>query len=273
MNKTILVVLDACRPDALIQAHTPYLDSLWLTGAYTWTAQATVPSYTLPCHMSMFRGVPAAKHGVTGNTYSPSAQAYPSILEVAHAAGKHVAVFHSWEELRDLAAPGNVDLSYYRAYREDEDTDAIVARIAADYVIARQPDLTFLYLARPDYIGHLAGWMSPAYLAAIEQSDRDLGVLLERLTIAGIRDRFTLLILSDHGGHGHDHGSDLPEDLLIPWILNGPSIRRGYALTTPVRIYDTAATLAALLDLPVPPEWDGAPVREAWASPTEDTRP
>jgi len=265
MNKLILVVLDACRPDGLALAHTPHLDSLWQTGAYTWTAQATAPSYTLPCHMAMFRGVPADKHGVIGNVFSPSARAYPSILEIAHAAGKHTAVFHSWEELRDLAAPGNVDLSYYRAYREDEDTDAIVAQTAADYVIARQPDLTFLYFARPDYIGHLDGWMSASYLAAIEQSDRDLGAFLDRLAAAGIRDRFTLLFLADHGGHDHEHGTDLPDDMLIPWILNGPDVRRGHALATPVRIYDTAATLAALLSLPLPAEWDGVPVREAWA--------
>ena len=61
----------------------------------------------------------------------------------------------------------------------------------------------------------------------------------------------------------HEHGSDLPDDLTIPWVLNGPGVRQGYAIQTPVIIMDTAATIAHLLELPRPDVWEGRPVLDA----------
>ena len=54
---TILIVIDGCRPDGIQQANTPNIDTLIARGAYTFNAQSVVPSSTLPCHTSMFRGV------------------------------------------------------------------------------------------------------------------------------------------------------------------------------------------------------------------------
>ena len=44
ISKVLLIILDGCRPDALQQATTPHLDSLWQGGAYSWTAQSVMPA-------------------------------------------------------------------------------------------------------------------------------------------------------------------------------------------------------------------------------------
>ena len=213
----------------------------------------------------MFRGVPPESHGVLGNTMAASALRYPSIMDVAHQAGLRTAMFYSWGELRDLAAPDSVSLGYCRAFSFDEDTDAIVCRTAAEYLIAEQPDLTLVYFASPDLVGHSEGWMSRPYLRAIEHTDASIGDLFQTLERAGLRNHFTILTLADHGGHGHEHGSAQAEDLTIPWILSGPGIRRHHAIQTPIAIYDTAPTLAHLLDVSFPEIWTGQPVYEALA--------
>ncbi|MGQ9850723.1 MAG: sulfatase-like hydrolase/transferase, partial [Aggregatilineaceae bacterium] len=100
---------------------------------------------------------------------------------------------------------------------------------------------------------------------AIERMDQTLGVLLASLDQAGLRNEYTVIFLSDHGGHEHTHGTGSPEDLTIPWIISGPAIKAGHALRGPVRIYDTAATVAHLLGIPRPDVWDGQPVWEAFA--------
>jgi predicted AlkP superfamily pyrophosphatase or phosphodiesterase len=46
-GKCLLIILDGCRPDALAQAHTPNIDSLRQSGAYTWTAR-TVSQHHAP---------------------------------------------------------------------------------------------------------------------------------------------------------------------------------------------------------------------------------
>lgn len=264
-TKVILVVFDGCRPDALQQAQTPTVDELWRNGAYTWAARTVVPSWTLPTHMSMFRGVSPQKHGVQENRFQASAAAYPSIMDVAHQAALRTAMFYSWEELRDLSAHGSLDLSFYRTCAVDRDTvDHIVAEQAIAHLVAVQPDLSLVYFCEADLVGHEFGWMSTAYIAAIERMDHALGCVVEALQKAHLQDSFTWLLLADHGGHDHTHGSDAAEDITIPWIVSGPRIRRGHQLQAPVRIVDTAATIAHLLGINTPEVWDGQPVWDAF---------
>ncbi|MBN1965998.1 MAG: alkaline phosphatase family protein [Anaerolineae bacterium] len=264
-RRIIVVMFDGCRPDGLAQAQTPWLDALMLEGTHTWSAQTVVPSDTLPAHMSLFRGVLPEKHGVQTNTAAASAYAFPGIMDLAHQAGLHTAMFYSWEELRDLSAPGSLNMSFCLTWRDDRDTDAVIAEHAAAYLIAEQPALTLVYFARPDWTGHNAGWMSPAYVEAIAQTDRNASRLFAALAAAQVRENFTVLFLADHGGHGKGHGTASPEDTTIPWLLTGPGIRRNHRLTMPVPIIDTAPTLAYLLGLPPAPDWEGQPVWEALA--------
>jgi predicted AlkP superfamily pyrophosphatase or phosphodiesterase len=264
-SKVLLIILDGCRPDALQQANTPHLDSLWREGAYTWTAQSVMPSVTLPCHNSMFRGIDPARHGVgPDNVFKASALAFPSVLDVAAQGNKHNAMFYSWEQLRDLGAPGSLKTSYCRMAEYGADNDTGVAEKAAEYLVNEQPDFCVLYMGDIDIHGHMYGWMSPEYIGAIEANDRAVGIVLERLRQAGVRGNYTLLVQADHGGHDTDHGTEMPEDMLIPWIINGPGIKRGHALQRGVRMVDTPATIAHLLGLDAPSVWEGAPVLEAF---------
>lgn len=263
--KLLLIVLDGCRPDALQQAHTPHIDSLWQSGAYTWNAHSVMPSVTLPSHNSMFRGVSPDKHGVgADNIFRPSAAAFPSITDVAKLGNKRTAMFYSWEQLRDLAAPGSLDLSYCMNAVYGQDNDTPVARVAAAHLIEYQPDFCFLYLGDVDITGHLHGWMSPEYIAAIEANDRAVGMVLDYLDQTHIRRNYTILVQADHGGHDTDHGTDSPEDMTIPWIINGALIKKGYAIQAPVNMVDTPATIAHVLGLPRPLTWEGTPVYEAF---------
>lgn len=263
-HKIIQFIIDGCRPDGLAQAHTPHLDALWQNGAYSWTAQTVMPSVTLPAHTSMFRSISPAKHGIReDNIYRPTADEFPSMVDLAYNSGLHTAMFYSWGQLRDLASPGKLRVSYCRESIYGQDNDTHVALTAAGYVAEHQPDLTVIYLGDVDIFGHLFGWMSAEYIAAIERNDQAIGQFVEMLERAGLRDQFTFLVLSDHGGHDTDHGSDRPEDMTIIWMMNGPGVKRNHAIQAPIDIRDTAATVMHLLALPRPEVWEGQPVYDA----------
>lgn len=266
-NRLLLFILDGCRPDALAAAPTPHIAALRNAGACTFTASSVMPSVTLPAHTSMFRGIDPARHGVgADNVFQPSAAAFPSILDLAAQTGLRTALFYSWEQLRDLAAPGSLHLSYCRSARAAEDgTDALVTQAFAAYVIAELPDFAVLYLGDIDLVGHAYGWMSPEYLQAVERSDAHIGLALNALEQVRLRDQYAALVLSDHGGHDTGHGTDLPDDMTIPWLIAGPGIKRGHAIQSPVNLCDTAATIAHYLNLPRPAAWEGQPVHEAFA--------
>lgn len=265
-SKVLLTIIDGCRPDGLAKANTPNIDALWQGGAYSWTAQTVMPSVTLPVHTTMFRGVHPQKHGVgPDNIYVPGASNFPSLLDIAHHAGLSTAMYYSWAQLRDLGAPGSLRLSYCREAVWGKDNDTHIAEFAAENIAAEKPDFAVLYLGDVDIWGHASGWMSPEYIAAIEANDRSIGHVVQTLEKAGVREEYTILVLSDHGGHEHTHGTDMPEDMTIIWMLNGKPIKSNHTIQTPVSMLDTAPTIAYLLDVPAAITWEGQPVMDAFA--------
>ena len=60
-----------------------------------------------------------------------------------------------------------------------------------------------------------------------------------------------------------DHGEAAAEDVTIPWIISGHGIWARRELLAPVHITDTAPTIAALLGLTAPHEWQGRVVSAA----------
>ncbi|MFH1086039.1 MAG: alkaline phosphatase family protein [Chloroflexota bacterium] len=255
-----LFVIDGLRPDALALAPTPTLHGLMQRGAYTLGARTVMPSVTLPCHVSLFTSVEPARHGITTNLYTPPARPVPSLFEVAHAAGLKTGSFYNWEELRDLARPGSLDVAIHLDNCHDAEGvgDGELAELAAQR-LRRQPlGLTFVYLGYVDIAGHDHGWMSAPYLRGVANADRCIAHVLESLPPDA-----SVIVTSDHGGRGRSHGTDDDADMTIPVILAGGGVPPLGALplgASPrtVSILDIAPTIARLLGLAAPAAWEGA---------------
>lgn len=265
-KRVILYVVDGMRPDGMLMAQAPHLQQMREYGAFTLSAQTVMPSITLPTHMSMFHGVTPEVHGVMGNLWQPMpGEPIPGIIELVRQAQRKAAAFYTWDELRDLSRPGSLAYSaFINIYGpQGETSDGEIARLAADYFVSQRPDFMFVYSGMVDEIGHHYGWLSPQYLDAVAQADAAIGSVVERLEAAGLMADTAMLVTADHGGHAQAHGSDLPDDMTVPWLLAGPGVRRGYEIRGPVRIIDTAPTIAWLLGLPCPDAWQGRPITEA----------
>lgn len=267
---TVLCSIDGMRPDALRLAHTPCIDALVAGGASTFTARTVMPSCTLPCHTSMLRGVDSEFHGIVDNVFHPLVKPIPSVIDVAFDQGKKTGFFYNWEQLRDLAAPGKLSISsmYGDAYSALGDTRVADSAIAALDLV--DLDFLFVYLGWTDECAHVHGWMSDPYLDAIAHADTCLERVLDALSARVGRENITVLVTSDHGGHERTHGSDCDEDMLVPWILNGPGVKQAHEIQSPVRIFDTCVTLASVMGLAPSRFWEGKVVEDAFeaASPT-----
>jgi predicted AlkP superfamily pyrophosphatase or phosphodiesterase len=241
--------------------------SLMQTGAYTLTAQTIMPSLTLPSHSSMLVGTCPAKHIVRWNEYVP-ANGYAlgiDIFDLAHAAGLRTVMVVGKEKLRQITEPTSTD---YFAFVDDTDkiTDPYTVAQLANKQISQGFSLMFVHFPNGDLAGHDHGWMSRKQLETYADDDVSLGYILQTLKNKDMYESTLIIITSDHGGHDTTHGTNLPEDMTIPWIVNGPGILP-MQLTTQVHTMDTAATAAFALSLPIPAEWDGVPVYEAFGLP------
>lgn len=263
----VVISVDGLRPDAIERFGLRTLQRLMAEGSFTLEAATVLPSMTLPAHASMLAGVTPAVHGITWNTHIPSRGVIPvpTVFELARARGHHVAALFAKAKLRHLDRPGSY---HYRAaplWNMDKALSTRVVPEAIQYLRHERPNLLFVHIPEPDYAGHLLGWMGWAYRVASRRADAAVAEILEAAEAAYGAGGFTLLVTSDHGGHGRSHGSSDPRDVLIPWIVYGRGVEPGQSLPG-VRIVDTAATVLWLLGVPIPEHVEGRPVLEAFGA-------
>ncbi len=258
-ERVLVISVDGLRADVPNRFDMPNTYALMQSGTYAISARTIYPSSTLPAHASMLTGMCPDKTGVDWNDYSPENgyAAGPSIFEIAHNAGLRTVMVVGKEKMVQLTPPKTID-----SYDYVNDRDSVVAERAVQR-IAEGFDLMFVHLPLVDGLGHEYGWMSPNYIVGAYRADEAIGTLLAALDEAGIRQGTLVIITADHGGHDTTHGSNLPEDLQVPWVIAGPSANAG-AIPRRISTVDTAATVAYALNLPIPEIWDGIPVYEAF---------
>jgi len=69
-------------------------------------------------------------------------------------------------------------------------------------------------------------------------------------------EEYTIIVTADHGGHDRTHGTDMPEDMLIPVMIQGEGFPENTKLEN-VNIKDFAPTIAKLLETEPDAEWEG----------------
>ena len=252
MKKVILISIDGMRPDGVLNCGNPFVEELKKMGSHALDARTVIPSVTLPCHTSMFHSVTPERHGITTNTYMPQVRPIPGLAEQIKLMGGKCAMFYGWEPLRDITRPGSLQWAeYFNAYA-DEHTDGILTDKALNCISKYHPDFVFLYMVETDEKGgHDAGWMSETYLDYVSHA---IGNVKRVIEAAG--DEYTVIVTADHGGHDRAHGTEMPEDMTIPMFFVGREFEAGKAIEN-VSILDLAPTIAKIMGVPVPREWEG----------------
>jgi predicted AlkP superfamily pyrophosphatase or phosphodiesterase len=257
----VIISIDGLRPDGLLQSNIPRISALINGGAASFTAQTIFPSVTLPAHASMLSGRCVSKHGITWDDYEPD-KGYiqgATIFSIAHDAGLKTIMVVGKQKLETIARPGTVDTFRFISTGNDEDiAQAALQEAAGGFGVL------FVHLTYPDSFGHADGWMSAIYLSVIGHDDTVVGILLDGLKTENLLEGTLIILTADHGGHDQSHGSLMPVDMTIPWIIFGPGVVSGPPLTVPILTTDTAATGVWALGLAIPPDWDGRPVVEAF---------
>jgi arylsulfatase A-like enzyme len=149
-----------------------------------------------------------------------------------------------------------------------------------------KPNLCFIHFGEPDVAGHAYGMFSPEKMNALANSDVALGKIVKAIKESGLLETSVIILTADHGGHDvtpegsgqtsspgqspvhGTHGSASAEDVTIPWIAWGTSVRKHLAITAPVVQYDTAATALWLLGISIPENFWGRPVTSAFEEKT-----
>jgi predicted AlkP superfamily pyrophosphatase or phosphodiesterase len=217
---------------------TPTLRRLAKEGAVADAMSVSNPSITWINHTTLVTGVEPRKHGVLFNgllirqpPLAPIIEPWrdkaelvrvPTVYDVAHQAGlttaqvDWVAILNSgtidWEFLevpkpngaieRELIDRGAITAAEVAAFGKGKNIawrDMMWTRAATHIVREHKPNLLLFHLLTTDAINHSTGPGSQASFTACAYVDRLVGDLLDALGAAGLKDKATLLITTDHG--------------------------------------------------------------------------
>jgi len=267
-KRIVMIALDGISVEGFKQAHTPNLDALMAEGALSMTTRVVMPSVTLPNWTSHLTGSGPEQHGVVDNGWQidkfklPAVVKdvqgyYPSVFTVVKEQMPHVktAFYYNWINLFYPHNQKNFDeVSYLKddAYIENYNK-------AFDFIVKnkKDPTLVFLYSVHTDHAGHSHKWMSPEYIKSIEEADVQIGLFLEKMKKEGLYESTNFMFLSDHGGIEYGHGGVSVDEMIVPWGVTGPKIKKGLKIEEPNNTVNTATMILHLFGLKKPLAWTG----------------
>jgi len=201
-------------PDAVIAENAPNIFKAAEGGIIKLNGRSTKPPKTLVSHTAMFTGITPESGGRKSNAWVQGDQTIdkPTIFDTAKKLGYSTGYFYSKGKLAYLVN----DAVDYTAFSREYAIDKTV-----EYVNMHDKNFVFLHISGLDHTGPVYGWMSKEYIEDFTFIDEELKPLLDIVQKKG---KYLLIILSDHAGHGKEHGCDHPDDYKLPFIAVSDSV-------------------------------------------------
>jgi uncharacterized protein (TIRG00374 family) len=257
-RRFVVIAIDGCRADRLLEANTPCIDRLRAEGTDYRDVSTVYPARTVTCFTSMLTGAAPRVHGMHSNFVPRLGVKCDSVFAALRRngmSGKLVGIAHLIDAFGD-------DVRSVTAVMDNDDIDDALVAQAKRVMREEDPDVLVLQLLSVDQTGHTRGSYYPEYLRKIEDTDRKIEAFLAWCEAQGYMQDATVLITADHGqgigigGHGHMS----PPEITIPCVLWGAGVQPGVMSHEPRSITDIAPTIAHYLGIDPPADSVGSPL-------------
>jgi predicted AlkP superfamily pyrophosphatase or phosphodiesterase len=222
----LLVSVDGMRHDYLDAVPLPNMRRL-VDGGVRAPLVPVFPSKTFPNHYTIVTGLYADQHGIVGNTiYDPGLDAWfrlndrQAVADGRWWGGEPIWVTAERHGIRTapLFWPGveaeikGVRPTYWLPFDDRMPNERRITQVLEwlDLPDAERPRFITTYFSNVDVAGHNHGPGSPELHAALQETDRMIGLLLDGLASRGMLETTAILLVSDHG-----HAARAPERVII----------------------------------------------------------
>ncbi|KQB98607.1 alkaline phosphatase family protein [Pedobacter sp. Hv1] len=274
-QKVVIIGLDGFSTEGFKASKHPNIDQLFAKGLITLTNRPVMPSVTLPNWTSHLTGQGPEEHGITSNKWTLKNRTLlpletdqdgysPSIFKLLKdkKPNTKTAFYYNWAELIN---PINKKYLDEVSFEENDKYQDNYAK-ALNFIEKNQanPFLVFLYSVHTDHAGHSHNWMSPEYIAAIEEADTAIGAFIAKLKAKNMFEDTYFLLITDHGGIAKGHGGVTMNEMQIPWGITGKTIKNlGVTDSFFNSNKNTSLVLAKIFGLSdIPKSWTGTAPKE-----------
>ena len=239
------------------KANSTNIQQIMAEGASTYEAKAMTPTISGQNWGSMHHGVIPSKHGLHNGNLDrpyPESNPYPSYMKLLKQERPMLqqASFTTWGPINNGIIEDSAG-----AYKVNGSNDTITTQNTVNYIQTEGANSRhiFVHLDEVDGAGHNYGYGGDKWYDALQKADQRVGQITQALEDEGLMEDTLLIVTTDHGGNGTNHGGDTPQERDIFWAAKGGSIKPGTVLSD-VENMDTAAVIAHALRLDIPENWD-----------------
>ncbi len=291
----VLVVLEGIKSSTIQSGATPHLAKLAQDGVVSWAAQSITPPLTVSAMASLFTGLPVEKHRIDADwenyDFARSFMRSPTVFDYMDlAGGADTGVFLMDERLYQLVRPEIYVDSQVCGYTKPQCTPETVSVYIKDFLkkvtseggygfrLFGVPNLLVVHFPTAARIGQKYGWDSPKYSQAVTSVDNAVDQIKKNYQDIGVLDRTMFIVTGLHSGPVNPlakkvkKGETVELDATVPWIASGTNIKSQQAISQPVTLLDTGATIMYALGLETHTEWESQAMKEIFqTTPTRRT--
>lgn len=239
IKHVVVIGFDGLSPDGLQTAKTPTFDRLIAEGASTMHARAVLPTSSSSNWASMIMGAGPEQHGITSNAWERDNFTLPAVTQSEdflfptifklikdQLNNAEVGAIYHWGGFGRLFEKSAVD------YDMNPETEEETAQVASEYIKTQQPKFTFIHFDHVDHAGHAFGHGTLHYYKSVEKADVLLKEVLQAIETSEMAKNTLVIVSSDHGGLGTGHGGESLQEVEIPFIVWGPTVKKGIPYNT-----------------------------------------
>jgi hypothetical protein len=285
-KRVLNIGIDGLLQTCMNEADTSAFEFMIENGSYTFEARTAIETISAAGWSNILCGMQTELTGMTTDDWFPT-DYYQKINRISPVMGYDNGVPCIFREMRSkkadikMTSVFNWDWFLYMGNTFYPDTlneehlflcgDPSCGK-KADYdtmtkgleLLGKDWDFFFLYIGNLDWVGHDSGWCKENYIIEISVVNNYVESIFERLRELGIMDDTYIFINTDHGGTYHQpwHGEMNDDNLIVPWFVKGPGIKKNHQIKSHLKDMDTAPTIMKIFGLEPNPFWKGRIVDE-----------
>jgi len=201
---------------------------------------------------------------------------FPCLFSELKSNNKNLILKVSWDwnwfiNLGNVSFPGSIEKEYLcdpNPDREISSFDKCDKEMIdnAIKIIQDDFDLLFVYFISIDGAGHLFNFCSSEYIERISIINSYIEEIFNELKNKKLLENTHIVLTTDHGASYMKkwHGFQDDDNLITPFYMVGPGVKRNYELTKYIQTKDVASTIMHLFGYRSNPIWTGKVIEEAF---------
>lgn len=290
-TRVLHIGVDGVLQKCIYQAKHDIFDTFKVEGSYTFQARTAIQTVSAPGWSNILCGMDSEMTGITDNDWEApwfyeynnaitpvsGNDALPCIFKTIKDSNPNLKTGYitDWEWFNNLSSitiPGSIDYDYYcntGGVPEYIKCDATGLTKVKDIIMNKDFDYLFYYIGQVDEQGHATGFCSDEYIQRLTVANNLIESVISYLKQANKYDDTVLIWTTDHGANFDNHGYQNDDNLLVPWLILGPGIKKGYEIQMPVKNLDTPATICKILGVTPNSLWKSRVVTDAFVQSDE----